>query len=66
MSGCEGCFLSAKGQANELANIREKAKAYANEQNTTVAIYKEANEYRCIRADEAAGLPVMEYISVTH
>lgn len=62
--GCPGCFLSAKGQAAELEKIRKQARQYAATEKITVVIYKEANEFRFIRADLAAGLPVVEYISV--
>lgn len=63
MSTCEGCFLSAKGQAAELSRIIKEAKNYAVQNQTTVAVYKEGNEYRYIAAASAAGLPVLQYVS---
>lgn len=61
--GCPGCFTSAKGVARELETIRNQARQYAKQEKTTVVIYKEADEFRYVRIDRAAGLPVMEYIS---
>ncbi len=66
MSGCEGCFLSAKGQAAELSRAIKEAKTYAETNKVTVAIYKEGNEYRYIDAANAAGLPVIQYVSQYH
>ena len=63
--GCEGCLISAKGQAQTLDAVRAEAKKYAIENETTVAIYKEGNDYRYTSAETAvrAGIPVLEYLS---
>lgn len=63
--GCEGCFISAKGQAAALDTIKREAKKYAVENKQTVAIYKEANDYFFAEAGAAisAGKPVMEFVS---
>lgn len=65
MSGCEGCFLSAKGQARELDIIIQEAKTYAKENNITAAIIKEGTGYNYTTAERAhaAGLPIIQYIS---
>lgn len=65
MSGCEGCYIGAKGQSQRLEQIRKEAKAYAVENNISVGIYKEAFEYFYGDAAAliAAGKPVMEVIS---
>jgi len=65
MSGCEGCIVSAKGQSMQLDQVKQEAKQYATENNKTMAIYKEGNDYCYIEAGEAVrnGLPVMEFIS---
>lgn len=65
MMGCEGCFISAKGQARERAAITEQAKEYAKLNNVTMAIYKEADEYKFTTAELAisSGLPVLDIVS---
>jgi hypothetical protein len=63
MSTCEGCFISAKGQARELETVRQAAKKYAVENGKTVAIYKEGQDYSFIEAGSAAGLYILEYVS---
>lgn len=63
MNGCEGCFISARGQQEQLEQIRTQAKKYAIENEKTVAIYKEGFQYRFIEADKAGGLIIIEIVS---
>ena len=65
MSGCEGCFISAKGQQAEYQTIKTQAVNYAKDQKQTVVIYKEGFEYRyCLKSvADQYGCPVLEYIS---
>jgi len=65
MSGCEGCFISAKGQQAEYQNVKTQAVNYAKEQSQTVVIYKEGFEFRfCLRSvAEQYGYQILEYIS---
>ena len=43
--GCPGCYQTARGQQELLSTAREKAKKYATEIQSTVAICKEGFEY---------------------
>lgn len=63
--GCEGCFISAKGQARDKESATQQAKEYAIQNKVTMAIYKEAGEYKFTTAELAAttGLPVLGYVS---
>lgn len=63
--GCEGCLTSNKAQQQELERVRKEAKEYAVQNNQTMAIYKEGNEFRHLDAREAIarGYPVVEFVS---
>lgn len=63
MNGCEGCFISARGQQEQLEQVRNAAKQYAIANEKTMAIYKEGFEYRFIEIDKAYGLIVIEIVS---
>jgi hypothetical protein len=61
--GCEGCYISNKGQNELLEATRTKAKQYAVEQKKTVAIYREGYEFRYCDAEISTGLAIIELVS---
>lgn len=65
MSGCDGCLTSGKGQNEHLINTREQARKYAQQHDQTVAIYKEAQEYRFTEYGYALhqGFQIIELVS---
>lgn len=50
---CEGCLVSNRGQQEQLNTVIAKAKEYAKEISSPVAIYKEGYEYFYTKADIA-------------
>lgn len=62
---CPACFTTVKGQQQELAQVRVKAKQYAVENEKMVAIYREGYEFRFMVAEKAieTGLHIIEYVS---
>lgn len=44
MSGCEGCFISARGQQENYTTVKKAAIEYAKTNQVDVAIYKEGFE----------------------
>lgn len=65
MSGCDGCLTSGKGQNEQLINAREEARKYAQQHEQTMAIYKEAHEYRFAEYGYALsqGFQIIEVVS---
>jgi hypothetical protein len=65
MSGCEGCFQSAKGMQEQLSITRSKAKQYAKEEQKTVAIYREGFDFRYCDEEVARreGYDIVEILS---
>lgn len=64
-SGCEGCFQSAKGMQEQFEIVKAKAKEYGQQENKTVAIYREGFEFRYIVAEVAIanGYLIVEILS---
>jgi hypothetical protein len=50
---CDNCFTSARGMDEALSNIKVKARAYAEEIQKPVAIYKEGYELYYTEAGRA-------------
>lgn len=65
MSGCEGCLVSNRGQQEAYQAVKQQAITYAQQQKTTVVLYKEGYEYRFCTESVARenGYPVLEFIS---
>ncbi len=63
--GCEGCATSGESQDIAFASAVVKAKIYAEEHKTAVAIYKEGFEYKFIDAARAirGNFPIRNIIS---
>lgn len=62
---CEGCITTNKGQQEALSIVLKQAKDYAKQKNISVAIYKEAFEYKIIEAGAAiaGGYHVIQFVS---
>jgi hypothetical protein len=62
---CESCITGPRGQAEELARVRQLAKQYAQAQEKTVAIYREGLEFRYCEHDQAIAnrMLVVEVVS---
>lgn len=65
MTGCEGCFQSAKGLQMAYEKIKAEAIKYSKENGKTVAIYKEGFEWFYCTAELAIAnnCPRPEFIS---
>lgn len=61
---CESfnCLEIAKENEKQI-KIQQEAQQLANETGEWFAIYKEDGQFKYIRADQAAGLPVIGYAS---
>jgi hypothetical protein len=62
---CEGCHLSGKGQDAALTAAIDNARNYAKQNQTSVAVYKEGNDYHFIDAQQAIqqGYPIIQILS---
>jgi|GEM_PF-2491497 len=62
---CEGCKISGKGQNAALESAYVAAKKYAQEKETSIAVYKEGFEYHIeeARSAIARGVPIIHIFS---
>jgi hypothetical protein len=61
--GCPGCEQQQQSKNQELQAIRTKAIEDAKKNKTAYGIYEEAGEYKYIRYDLAARLPILQIVS---
>lgn len=52
--GCEGCFSSQQELDKAISNIRNKAKAFSESNETTVYLYMDSNNQPAYMAEQAA------------